>query len=74
MMGETAATSSLMLSFKASVVLCHSSYTLLLIYPQRKKSQALRWDDLADHSIFHLSDIRQAGNILLRTHIGFLAV
>jgi hypothetical protein len=74
MMGETAATLSLMLSFKSSVVLGHFSYTLLFIYPQRKKSQALRVGDLSDHSIFHSGDIMQTGNISLRTHIAFLAV
>jgi hypothetical protein len=73
-MGETAATLSLMLSFKSSVVLGHFSDSLLLIYPQKKKLQALRLGDLADHSIFHLSDIMQAGNISLRTHIALLAV
>lgn len=74
MMGETGATSSLILSFKSSIVLGRFSYTLLLIYPQRKKSQALRLGDLADHSTFHLGDIMQAGNMSLRTHIAFLLV
>ena len=37
MLGEIAATSSLMFCFKSTVVLGFFSYTLLLIYPQRKK-------------------------------------
>jgi len=37
MLGEIAATSSLMISFKSTVVLGFFSYTLLLRYPQRKK-------------------------------------
>jgi hypothetical protein len=36
-LGEIAATSSLMFCFKSTVVLGFSSYTLLLRYPQRKK-------------------------------------
>jgi hypothetical protein len=37
MVGEIAATSSLMFCFKSTVVLGFFSYTLLLRYPQRKK-------------------------------------
>ena len=37
MVGEIAATSSLMVCFKSTVVLGFFSYTLLLKYPQRKK-------------------------------------
>jgi len=37
MLGEIAATSSLMFCFKSAVVLGFSSYTLLVRYPQRKK-------------------------------------
>ena len=37
MLGEIAATSSLMFCFKSTVVLGFFSYTLLLRYPQRKK-------------------------------------
>jgi len=37
MVGEIAATSSLMFCFKSTVVLDFFSYTLLLRYPQRKK-------------------------------------
>jgi len=74
MMGKTAATSSLMFSFKSSVVLGRFSYTLLLIYTHRKNLPALRLGDLADHSIFHLGDIMQTGNISSRTHIAILAM
>jgi hypothetical protein len=58
MVGETAATSSLMFCFKSTVVLGFSSYTVLLRYPQRKKLQALRSGDLAGHSIFPLHEIK----------------
>ena len=37
MLGEIAATSSLMFCFKPTIVLGFFSYTLLLRYPQRKK-------------------------------------
>ena len=37
MLGEIAATSSLMFCYKSTVVLGFFSYTLLLKYPQRKK-------------------------------------
>jgi len=37
MVGEIAATSSLMFYFKSTIVLNFFSYTLLLRYPQRKK-------------------------------------
>jgi hypothetical protein len=46
MLGETAATSSLMFCFKSTVVLGFFSYTLLLRYPQRKycdKGPSFRW-------------------------------
>jgi hypothetical protein len=74
MVGETAATSSLMFCFKSSVVLGYFSYTLLLRYPQRKKSQALRSGDLAAHSIFPLREITRAGNISLGSLLEILAV
>jgi hypothetical protein len=47
--------------------------TLLLKYPQRKKSQVLRMGGLADHSTFPLCDM-WAGKISLRAHIAFFAV
>jgi hypothetical protein len=74
MVGEIAATSSLMLCFKSSVVLGFFSYTLLLRYSQRKKSQALRSGDLQGHSIFPLREITRAGNISLRALIAIPAV
>jgi len=74
MVGEIAAISSLLFCFKSIVVLGFFSYTLLLRYPQRKKSQALRSGDLAGHSIFTLHEIMWAGNISLRTCIAVLAV
>jgi hypothetical protein len=47
MLGEIAATSSLMFCFKSTVVLGFFSYTLLLRYPQRKKycdkGHSFRW-------------------------------
>ena len=73
MVGETEATSSLMLCFKSTVILGFFSYTLLLRYPQ-KKSQALRSGDFAGHSVFLLREISRAGNILLRTRIVILSV
>jgi len=42
MVGEIAATSSLMFYFKSTIVLGLFSYTLLLRYPQLEKSQALK--------------------------------
>jgi hypothetical protein len=74
MVGEIAATLSLMFCFKSTVVLDFFSYTLLLRYPQRQKSQALKLGDLAGHSIFPLHEIMRAGNISLRTCIAVLAV
>jgi len=74
MVGEIAATSSQMFCFKSTVVLGFFSYTLLLRYPQRKKSQALRSADLVGHSIFPLREITRAENISLRTRIEVLAV
>jgi hypothetical protein len=74
MVGEIAATSSLMFCFKSTVVLGYFSYTLLLRYPQGKKLQALRSGDLAGNSVSPLHEITQAGNISLRTHIAVLAV
>ena len=74
MVGEIAATSSLMLCLKSTVVLGFFSYTLLLSYPQSKKSQMLRSGNLAGHSIFPLHESRRAGNISLRTCIAALAV
>jgi hypothetical protein len=74
MVGEIAATSSLMLCFKSTVVLGFFSYTLLLSYLQSKKSQTLRSGDLAGPSIFPLRESRRAGNISLRTRIAVLAV
>ena len=38
-------------------------YTLLLSYPQSKKSQTLRLGNLADPSTFPLHESRRAGNI-----------
>ena len=66
MVGEIAVTSSLMFCFKSTVVLGVFSYTLLLRYPQRKRSQALRSSDLAGRSIFPLREISWVGNISLR--------
>jgi len=74
MVGEIAATSSLMFCFKSTVVLSFYSYTLLLRYPQRKKLQALRSGDLADHSVFPLREITRSENISLRTRIAVLTV
>ena len=74
MVREIAATSSLMFCFKSTVVLSFYSYTLLLRYPQRKKSQALRSGDLADHSVFPLREITRSENISLRTRIAVLTV
>ena len=73
MVGEIAATSSLMLFFKSTVILDFFSYTLLLSYPQSKKSQTLRSGDLAGPSVFPLSESTRAGNISLRTFIAVLA-
>ena len=58
MVGEIAATSSLMFYFKSTVVPGFFSYTVLLNYPQSKKSQALRSSDLAGHSIVPLREIK----------------
>jgi hypothetical protein len=74
MMGEIAATLSLMFCFKSTVVLGFFSYTLLLRYPQWKKSQALKSGDLAGHTVFPLREITRLGNISLRTHIAVLAM
>jgi hypothetical protein len=65
MVGEIAATSSLMFYFKSTALLDFLSYTLLVRYPQ-KKSQALKSGDLAGHSIFLLREITRAENISLR--------
>ena len=67
MVGEIAATSSLMFCFKSAVVLSFFSYTFLLRYPYRKKSQALRPGDLAGHSVVPLREITRAENNLQRT-------
>jgi hypothetical protein len=67
MVGGIVATSSLMFCCKASVVLGFFSYSLLLRYPERKKSQALRMGDLAGHSILPLRENKRAGNISLST-------
>jgi len=72
--GEIPATSSLMFCFKSTVVLDFFSYNLLLRYPYRKKSHALKTGDLAGHSIFPLPEVMQAENILFRTRIAVLAV
>jgi len=74
MVGKIAATSSLMFCFKSTVVLGFFSYTVLLSYPQSKKSQALRSSDLAGHSVYSLHGIKRAGNISLRTCTAVLAV
>jgi hypothetical protein len=67
MEGEIPATSSLMFCFKSTVVLGFFSYTLVLRYPYRKKSQALRPGDLAGHSVVPLREITRAQNNLQRT-------
>jgi hypothetical protein len=74
MVGEIAATSSLMFCFKSSVVLGFFSYTLFLRYSQRNKSQAFRSGDLTGYSIFPLREITRARNISLRTLIAIPAV
>jgi hypothetical protein len=74
MLGEIAATSSLMSCYKSTIVLGFFLYTLLLRYPQRKKLQALRSGDLEGHSIFPLHGIMQAGNVSLRTHTSLCSV
>jgi len=74
MVGEIAATSSLVLFFKSTVILDFFSYTLLLSYPQSKKSQMLRSGDLAGPSVFPLRESRRTGNISLTTCIAVLAV
>ena len=61
MLGEIAATSSLVFCFKSTVVLGFFSYTLLLGYPKRVQSQALRSGDLAGHSIFLFVRSRELG-------------
>ena len=74
MVGQIAATSSLMFCFKSTIVSGFFLYTLLLSYPQSKKSQALRSDNLAGHSVFPLREIMWAGNISSRTRIAVRAV
>jgi hypothetical protein len=74
MVGEIAATLSLVFNFKSTVVLGFFSYTFLLGYPKRVKSQAMRSGDLAGHSIFPLREITRAGNTLMKTRIAVLAV
>ena len=68
-MGENAATSLLMFSFMSSVVLGSFSYTLILRYPQRKKSQALRLGDLAGRSVIPSSwDNAKWGHFVENSH------
>ena len=73
-LAEFAATSSVMFSFKSSAFPFRFSYSLLLRYPQRKKSQAMKSCDLAGHSIFPVSEVMRAGTTSLRTYTAFPAV
>ena len=74
MIGEFAATSSMMFFFKSSVVPGSFSYSLLLEYPQRKNSQAMRSGDLAGHLTLSVSEVTRAGSISLRTVTAFPVV
>lgn len=71
MMGEFAATSSVMFFFNSSTVPGRFSCSLLLKYPQTKNSQAMRSGDLAGHLILSVSEVTGAGSISLRTHTAF---
>jgi hypothetical protein len=61
---EIDANSSLMFCVKSTVLLGFFTNNLLLSYPQRKKSQALRTGDLAGHSIFPFFRSREQGTSL----------
>jgi hypothetical protein len=61
--GEIAPNSYLMFCFKSTVLLGFFRNNLLLSYPQRMKSQALRTGDLVERSIFPLREITRDGNI-----------
>jgi len=74
MVVQIAATSSLVFCFKSTIVPSFIFYTLLLSYPQSKKSRASRSCDFSGHSIFPLREITRAENIALRTRIAVLAV
>jgi len=71
---STVATASLMFCFKSTVVSGFFPCTLLLRYPQRKKSHVLRLGDFAGHSVFPLCEITQVENISLWTRIAVLTV